>query len=399
MKLCLIFPIFFLLVSVVLSPASAGEAHFDSRIILGRQDAPGAFAIPKLVLTPAGTALIVAQDRQGGDWGKRIDPILMRSTDGGKTWGAPAPLLPPDFPDMDRYHMKPTGIVVDGERNRVFVFISRSPLVNRDGETIQEYWFYSHIQETRALGRAWFLVHSDDDGVTWSAPKEITGQLIKKPHWQEWSPVHSGIQLQTGPNKGRLVVPVRCYCPDADPMPHDPTFQTNGILYSDDHGTTWIPGAKTDANLGECSIVEAPGGVIYMNQRATYGKGRASERWYAVSTDGGKSFTPTASTGYPDVLCHAGLTTATDAAGKPLILMTSIPGNTRRFLIASLSRDAGKTWRSARIIEPGHAAYSDLITLPDGSFLCVYETGADTSRKDLAVARFNLDWVLEETAP
>jgi len=35
-----------------------------------------------------------------------------------------------------------------------------------------------------------------------------------------------------------------------------------------------------------------------------------------------------------------------------------------------------------------------VVRLADGSFVCVYETGAKGLRKDLAVARFELDWVL-----
>ena len=36
-----------------------------------------------------------------------------------------------------------------------------------------------------------------------------------------------------------------------------------------------------------------------------------------------------------------------------------------------------------------------LAVLRDGTILCVYETGEKTSRRDLAVARFNLAWLFE----
>ena len=163
----------FLIVCALAIPAESGEEpFFKKQIILRRKAEPGAFAIPKMVVTPRGTALIVAQDRQGGDWGKRIDPIGLRSTDGGKTWSQPFPLIPEDFPGRENFHMKPTGIVVDRLKNRIFVFISRSPLRNRNGEPIYERWFYSHPQQTRELGRAWFLVTSDDGGRTWT-PKRV----------------------------------------------------------------------------------------------------------------------------------------------------------------------------------------------------------------------------------
>ncbi len=55
--------------------AEAEGPFFEQRVFLERGARPGAFAIPKLVCTPGGTALAVAQDRGGGDWGKPIVPM------------------------------------------------------------------------------------------------------------------------------------------------------------------------------------------------------------------------------------------------------------------------------------------------------------------------------------
>lgn len=385
-----------LLVIYVLVPlAIAGEEPlFKKQIILRREAGPGAFAIPKMVVTADGTALVVAQDRQGGDWGKRIDPIGLRSTDGGKTWSKPFLLIPEDFPGRENFHVKPTGIVVDRPKNRIFAFISRSPLRNREGEPIYERWFYSHLQETRRLGRAWFLVTSDDDGQTWSEPREITRQLIKKPHWQEWSPVHTGIQLSFGIHKGRLVVPVRCYCPEVDPSLHDLKYQFNGVIYSDDGGASWIPGGRSESCVGECSIAERLDGSIYANHRTSADPTRKTERMHNVSTNGGTSFTACTYSGLSDARCHAGLVALTEPSGRRLFLFTNVPGPKRAGLTISISEDEGRTWTPKRVIESGHSAYSDIAVLPDRTILCVYETGEQTSRRDLALARFNLSWIL-----
>ena len=58
------------------------------------------------------------------------------------------------------------------------------------------------------------------------------------------------------------------------------------------------------------------------------------------------------------------------------------------------SSDEGLTWERRRIIHDGHAAYSDLVAISDDQFACVFGTGEKTSRRDLAVARFDLDWVM-----
>ncbi len=379
---------------ILFAGIAAAEPLLHQQIILKRDASPGAFAIPKLVITPQGTAIIVAQERLGGDWGQPISPIIMRSTDGGDTWSTPESLIAEDFPARNDLIIKPTGIVVDTRTGRIFVFISAAPIELPNGRPLMEQWFYRHIQETRALGRTWYLVTSDDEGQTWSEPKSIVDQLINKPHWQEWSPVHSGIQLKNGPHKGRLVVPARCYTPDEDPSTLDWRFQTNSVIFSDDGGETWTPGARTGDFLGECSIVERTDGAIYMNQRASPGNGRVAERWYTVSHDGGTTFEPTKTTGLPDVLCHVGLTSAVDENEQPIMLMSSIPGSSRERLSISTSTD-GVSWRVRRVLEPGPAAYSDLRTLSNGDILCVYETGETESRRDLAIARFNLEWVNE----
>ena len=53
-----------------------------------------------------------------------------------------------------------------------------------------------------------YLVASDDDGQTWSKPRDITA-MVKRPKRTESfaSGPGVGIQLQTGPNKGRLIIP------------------------------------------------------------------------------------------------------------------------------------------------------------------------------------------------
>ncbi|MHC4250049.1 MAG: sialidase family protein, partial [Planctomycetota bacterium] len=261
----MIVPNLFLFSGLAAAAGVTGKPFFEKRVVLARRQR-GALAIPKLVVTSGDTATIVAQDRQGGDWGKRIDPIFLRSTDGGRSWSKPSLLIPPDFPGRRESICKPTGVVVNRRAGKVLVFISRSPLRNREGGTVHERWFYSNIQETRALGRSWFIVESADDGETWSRPREVLDQLIVKPHWQEWSPVHKGIELARGAHVGRLVVPVRCYCPDSDPSRHDWRFQSNGVIYSDDGGATWTPGGRSDPRLGECSIAELGDGAILMNQ-------------------------------------------------------------------------------------------------------------------------------------
>jgi sialidase-1 len=68
----------------------------------------------------------------------------------------------------------------------------------------------------------------------------------------------------------------------------------------------------------------------------------------------------------------------------------------RMNLTVHLSYDEGQSWPVERVVEPGSSGYSDLSVLPDGTILCLYETGAGAgsfpSRK-LVLAHFNLEWL------
>lgn len=379
----LVVPLFLLITTAL----TAGEYQQD--VVLKRKK-PGAFAIPKMTLTPNGSLVIVFQDRSGGDWGKRIDPYSIRSDDGGKTWSKPLAMLPSDFPLARESILKPTGLVANHQNGELIAFVSRSPLKNAAGQTVHERWFYANIRETRRLGRAWFQLVSKDDGRSWSEPREITQQLIKRPHWQEWSPVHTGIQLTIGKYAGRLVVPVRCYCPERDPSKHDLKFQTNSVMFSDDRGQTWTPGGRSQPRFGECSITERSDGSVYMSQRVS--PGQPGFRWHAISRDGGQTFESTQRTNLTDQRCHAGICSIETPNRSRLFLMSSVPGKQRKCLTLSVSSDEGSTWEPKRTIHEGHAAYSDLVAISDDQFVCVFETGESMSRRDLAVARFDLDW-------
>ena len=377
--------VLFALLSVLVLPVDAADV--EKRVVLSRGDGPGAFAIPKMIVTKAGVAIIAAQERQGGDWGKRIDPILVRSRDGGRNWSEPYILYPPDEPGREDFHIKPTGMVYDRRQGRVIVFLVRSPLRTEQGEPLLERWFYSHIQRTRALGRDWFQTYSDDDGETWSMPRRISSQLIKRAHWQEWSPVHRGIQLRRGRYAGRLVVPVRVYAPDRDPSEHHLRYQTNSVVFSDDGGESWQLGQRCEPHRGECSVAELSDGSVYLNHRVT--ADLEGVRKFSISRDGGATFGEHGEHSIPDARCHAGLVRTADGT----LLYSGVPGPKREGLTLSRSDDDARSWKKVGVIEAGKAAYSDLGVLPDGTVLCVYETGKETSRKNLAVARIAASWL------
>lgn len=65
----------------------------------------------------------------------------------------------------------------------------------------------------------------------------------------------------------------------------------------------------------------------------------------------------------------------------------------RKNLTIKISTDDGRSWPTAKTVEEGTGAYSDLALLPDGTTLCFYE------RKDaLTVARLTPEWLNQSDA-
>ncbi len=132
---------------------------------------------------------------------------------------------------------------------------------------------------------ALLLMHSADDGQSWSKPVDISEQAMNpKWHWvgtgTGTGPGH-GIQLKSG----RLLIP--CW---ADATPKLGEIQLSYAFFSDDHGKTWQCGEPLDADTSdECEAVELTDGMVYMNARSRQNQ---RKRAISVSQNGGKTWLP-----------------------------------------------------------------------------------------------------------
>ncbi|MCK5440940.1 MAG: exo-alpha-sialidase, partial [Maribacter sp.] len=223
-----------------------------------------------------------------------------------------------------------------------------------------------------------FVAHSLDDGLTWSAPKEITAD-VKLPNWR-WhamGPVH-GITLKQEPFKGRLLAPVaisiekgnKAYC--------------MALIYSDDKGENWHIGA-VDTNLSdivqcnETTIVELTNGSIYVNTRDHLGGSREKNRGETYSVDGGLTFIEpiVESHKFPSPIVQSSLLRwDTKKEGKKNMLLFSTPSslNKRENLVLMASYDESKTWEPLFKVYHGFSAYSDMVKLNKKSIGVIFET-------------------------
>lgn len=314
------------------------------------------------------------------DYGQ-IDLLMRRSDDGGASWG-PAQVVAREE-GMTCGNPAP---VADRASGRILLPFCKN--LADGGEDL--------ICKGRAPRTVW-LTSSDDDGRTWSAPREITEQ-VKAPNWTWYAtgPCHA-MQLESG----RIVVPcdhvVGVYL-DRQRDPHH-----SHVILSDDGGESWRVGGIAPEGTNECCAVETSTGGLYLNCRNRRTEGaQGALRAYAWSADGGESFTVFGhDPALPEPICQGTVCRYSLArdGDADRVLFANPAGATRANLTLRCSYDECRTWPVARTLHAGPAAYSDLGVAPDGQILCLYERGVAGPYEEIALARLPLGWLTEDREP
>ncbi|MFE9764853.1 exo-alpha-sialidase [Streptomyces sp. NPDC005808] len=327
------------------------------------QDGYASFRIPAVVATADGTLLAFCEGRVGSrqDFGN-IAIVLKRSTDGGRTWG------PLEVAAENGEHLagNPAPVVLDSGRVLLVHIRNAAEATEaaiRRGEV------------SAADGRRVWVQHSDDEGLTWSSPTDVTAQT-KRETWR-WYATTPGHALQL--TSGRVVVPANhSLPPKGTDNGTEGKYDGGHCLLSDDEGRTWRIGYVDDnpsgyINANETTAAELPDGRVYFNTRND--SSAPGTRADAYSRDGGetlvKPFRP-----------QAGLTTPVVQGSvlqlrDPDLLIYSGPAAPRHRALMTVraSTDDGVTWRTAHTVDGLPAAYSDLVRVDAGTVGLLYETG------------------------
>lgn len=430
------------------------------------------YRIPALLYSKKGT-LIAGIDRRvenGGDSPNNIDAVVRRSFDQGQTWEADGIVIN-DYPDKasnidlsllqdasnerifalvdgfphgaglmggfgtnaykgtgfktidgkqylylkdannKEYTIRENGIVYDESGIPTAYSVDEDRNLYLNGEKIDNY--FSQTSPLKPFKTSYLeLYYSDDEGKTWTGPIDLNDET--KEEWMIFlgTGPGNGIQLNEGPNKGRLVFPVYFL--------NEYNRQASAVIYSDDHGKTWhrgespnegrIVGGETineryfnnyDHEITESQVVEMPDGQLKLFMRNHSGYAQI-----ATSFDGGETWDS-------EVVTENALTAPYSQMSairyngqideKEAVIFSSASDSGSRIngtVKAGLIEEAGTyengrtkysfNWKYSQLVKEGQYGYSSLTNLSNGDIGLFYEGTANTV---MSYIQFNTDYL------
>lgn len=315
------------------------------------------YRIPSIVCTRSGILLAFAEGRVSMKDQAENDIVLKRSTDNGKSWN--------------------NLIVIDEDGRNALN--NPQALVREDGRIILMYQRYADGYNERKTEAGLEgdkicrtrITYSDDDGLTWSTPKDITTQVKRAEVTTVASGPGIGFQLTKGKHKGRLIMPF-----NQGPWGNWYVY----AVYSDDGGETWVKGEvapltrKSKGWPNEVQMVELSDGSLMLNARSERGN---RKRKIAHSHDGGQTWSEvTDEIQLLDPQCQGSILSH-DFKNKSDVLLFANPRHKSQRVQGTVyaSMDDGKTWPHWKTVYEGGFAYSCLTILPNDEIGILFEKG------------------------
>jgi len=360
-------------------------------VIIHRQgdDNCHTFRIPGIARTNKGTLLGVYDLRYNSrrDLQGHMDIGLSRSTDGGKTWSTPRPIMDMgEFGDLgqDQNGCSDPNILVDTVTGEIFV-----SAVWTHGKPGTHQWVGRGSEPGLGINQSsqFMVVRSTDDGVTWSKPENWTAQL-KNPEWYLFAPAPgNGITL----SDGTLVMPTQGR--DATGLPF------SNLIWSRDRGRSWTVSNPARTDTTECAVAELSGGSLMLNMRDNRNRRDKSDtngRAVSITTDRGRTWKVHSSDhgALPEPVCMASLISHVLPDGRLALFFSNPDSKTsRRNMTVRMSLDDGNTWPVDKQILLDHrgGAYSSLVMVDEVMLGILYESSrADLVFQTIELSEFGL---------
>ena len=328
---------------------------------------------PVVVRTKSGRIVVGVQAGNRHAWPERSgqDLVVKYSDDEGGTWSGM--IIAAEAGD---FSCQCHGLVYDAEIDRLFFLYTT---YNWDYKAVgkgrgAKYTapIYKEMAEDGKSFVTSYRVYSDDEGLNWSKPVDITGMVGSQAHFG----ASEGRQLTLGENKGRLLLAgSRMELNGKGEI----TKKNIGVWRSDDHGKTWtlgvvpVPeGINTPRNISsEARVTELSGGGLLYNVRT-----RNTGRQLSWSKDGGVQWNELVQGRELKVTqCNGSLLTWKDKKGANTVLFSVPSPGGRSDGLVYVSHDGGRSWPIVKNVVKGDFAYSALVQLKGAKVGLFYETG------------------------
>lgn len=384
--------------AIVLGLAVASGAHAETPVFRVGKDRSGNraytnFREPVVVKTRSGKLAVGVHAGNRLGWPERSgqDLAVRISSDNGKTWG---PIIV--AAEHGNFSCQCHGLVYDALKDRIlFLYTTYNWDYRAVGKGRGKNATTPVYAKMAAEGQSFvssYLVYSDDEGTSWSKPREITAMVGRQAHFG----ASEGRQLTMGEHRGRLLLPGSVM--DLDDTGNIIRKQPC-VWRSDDHGKIWkrspvpVPAEILSPRntSSEARVTELADGTLLYNQRT-----RNTGRQLSWSEDGGVTWSETRKAQeLKATQCNGIMITLRDARGEltnTVVFSVPSPGGRSDGLIY-VSHDGGKTWPIVKDTIPGNFAYSALIQIDADTIGLFYETN---HYRDIRFVTLSIDELLSQ---
>lgn len=345
-----------------------GNAPFMRRLDLWQPDETYTnHRIPGMLVTHRGTLLAYCEARRdANDWAM-MDILLQRSEDHGITFGENILLA-----EGTQEHPTVNNPIMIQDHNGRIHFLYCEDYTIRGGRILRRY--------------------SDDDGITWSEPIDLTAFAM--PDFHNAFALGPGHGITLG--DGTLLVPIWMVPKHYEEPLHRHSPSVISTFYSKDQGETWALGEILDILPqvicpNETVAAVTSQGEVYLNIRQ-----QAAHRANAYSATGYSHWTqygPNHKLWDPQ--CFGSVVAYDDGVHPYSLLFGNCDCKTaRKNVTIRISTDEGKTYPHSRVIDAERGGYVEVAAdNKNGLIYVLYE--AQFGKTDHLVV-CNYEWITEE---